>query len=51
MSVTAGPTIEGPASDWLRERINLFCDFLGSDPWGSEPPGRIVIAPRYPDAL
>lgn len=47
----ARPTIEGPADSWLRSRVRRFCDSLDGDPWGSDPPGRLVIARDYAAAL
>jgi hypothetical protein len=47
MNVARQPTIEGSASGWLRERIEHFCESLDGDPWGSEPPGRIVLSSDY----
>jgi hypothetical protein len=45
------PIIEGPASEWLRARISQFCESLKGDPWGSDPPGRIVITSSYAATL
>jgi len=41
----------GPASSWLSERVQTFCESLAGTAWGDVPPARLLIAQDLAVAL